>query len=139
MFKSSKTHRFIYLPFQTNVLQCSRNCCSTVRGLSPLLVARNTPKKGFVNVFAREMLPKCRVNVQIALKFSNLSIFFYNSRGFLKFFLMSKIPPQNSGIMQLSLVQTSRKAGYQKCARNSKRSEYASCNPETQRPSQFTS
>ena len=47
------------------------------------------------SLFVCEMLSKCRVNVQIALKFSNLSIFFfYNSRDFLKFFLVSKIPPK---------------------------------------------
>ena len=49
------------------------------------------PKKTFLPI---EMLPKCRVNVQIALKFSNLSIYFQNSLDFLKFFFMSKIPPQ---------------------------------------------
>ena len=46
------------------------------------------------SLFVSEMLSKCRVNVQIALKFSSLSIFFYNSRDFLKFFLVSKIPPK---------------------------------------------
>ena len=50
-------------------------------------------QKRFVNVFACGMLPTCQVKVQIALKFSNWSIFFpENSRDFLKFFLMSKIP-----------------------------------------------
>ena len=52
-------------------------------------------QKRFVNVFAGEMLPRCQVKVQIALKFSNWSIFFpENSHDFLKFFLMSKIPPK---------------------------------------------
>ena len=60
--------------------------------LTPLLVGWNTKKTRFVNVFACEKFPTCQVKVQIALKFSKLSIFFLNSREFLKFFLMSKIP-----------------------------------------------
>ena len=46
-----------------------------VRGLSPLLVGRNTTKKSFCQSFCREILQKkCRVNVKIAVKFSSLSI-----------------------------------------------------------------
>ena len=51
-----------------------------MNGLTPLLVGYNTNKKRFVNVFACEMLPTaCQVKVQIALKFTNLSIFPQNS------------------------------------------------------------
>ena len=54
--------------------------------LNPFLVGRNTKKnKRFVNVFAREMLPKCRENVPIALVL--VSQFF-----FLKLRRFSKIP-----------------------------------------------
>ena len=70
------------------------NRTQDMNGLTPLLVGCNTNKKRFVNVFACEILPTCLVKVQIALKFSNLSIFPKNSRNFLKFFLMSKTPPK---------------------------------------------
>ena len=64
----------------------------------PSVVARNK-KRRFVNVFACEMLPKCRVNVQIALKLSNLSIFFLKFPRFSKIlFDVSKFD-QNSRIM----------------------------------------
>ena len=48
------------------------------RALSPALswsVWNNNKKKRSVNALAREMLPTCRVNVQITLKFSNLWFF----------------------------------------------------------------
>ena len=71
MFKGSKKHHFtfvyicIYLPFAVT--------CEQPEHLSSLLVGRNNnEKKRSVNALAREMLPKCRVNVQITLKFSNL-------------------------------------------------------------------
>ena len=46
--------------------------------------SRQEYKKRFVDVFARELLPECRVNIQIALKFNF----------FLKFQRFSKIPPK---------------------------------------------
>ena len=62
--------------------ECSRHCCH-VSGQSPLLVGR---QNRFVSGSACEMFPTCRLNSQIALKFSNLSFFF------LAFERFSKIP-----------------------------------------------
>ena len=43
-------------------------------------------QKRFVRVFASEMFPTSRVNIQIAQKFSNLSFFFLRYRDFVKLF-----------------------------------------------------
>ena len=55
-----------------------------MNGLTPLLGRLEDQKTWFVNIFACEKFPTCEVKVQIALKFSKLSIF-------LKFPRVSKI------------------------------------------------
>ena len=73
--------------------QCSRHCCSMWADWVLFLVVR---KKGFVRVFASEMFPTCRVNIQIAQKSSNFSFFFFvHCRDFVKFFLFDVLncPP----------------------------------------------
>ena len=49
-----------------------------------------------MSTFSRGILPKCQVNAQIALKFSNLSIFPLKFPRFSKILLMSKIPKKKN-------------------------------------------
>ena len=77
--------------------QCSGHCMlQHVSRLSLLLVGWNTKKNNFLSKFVClwnvvKMSGECS-NCSKILEF--VHFFFYNSRDFLKFFLVSKIPPQ---------------------------------------------
>ena len=71
-----------------------------MNGLTSLLLGWNTNRqKRFVNVFACEMSPTCQVKVQIALKFSNLSIVFLKFPRFSKILFDVSNSQSSSGIM----------------------------------------